>query len=70
MWQPNNSDKEEGKNVGNMEQGEDMKISCILQIPALIGYKTKIGNPIDTNPLFIYFYFMSRSSWSMAEQFH
>ena len=37
---------------GNMEQGEDMKISCILEIPALIGYKTLhyLGNLIDTNP--------------------
>ena len=33
---------------GNMEQGEDMKISCILEIPALIGYKTYTGNLIDT----------------------
>ena len=33
----NNSDKEEDENVG--EQGEDMKITCILEIPELIEYK-------------------------------
>ena len=43
---------------GNMEQGEDMKISCILQIPALIEYKTQIGNLIDTNSYFKFLYFI------------
>ena len=37
LWHPNNFNKEEDENVG--EQGEDMKISCILEIPELIEYK-------------------------------